>query len=79
MEDEQPFHRGDIVISGLRHLTVREGDRVRILECVASPDCGSGWLVTATSTIKGRLTSRAPIAIQGVDSDWFTLVRRAKR
>lgn len=74
-KDRPPFHRGDIVISNLKHLTVKEGDRVRVLDCVASENCGSGWLVSATSQTRGKIAGRAPIAMQGVDSDWFRLVR----
>lgn len=70
-KDKAPFKRGDIVICDLDHLTVRAGQKVRVLECVASSQCGSGWLVTATNKTRGKLAAKPPIAIEGVDSDWF--------
>lgn len=67
----EPFKRGEIVICDLDYLTVRRGEKVRILECTRASDCESGWLITATNRTRGKLASNAPIAIQGVDAGWF--------
>lgn len=68
---DKPFKRGQVVICDLDHMTVRRGDKVRVVECVASNDCESGWLVTGTKHLRGRLAKNPCIVIQGVDSGWF--------
>lgn len=77
--EQPPFKRGDIVVSNLKYLTVREGQKVRVLECVASINCGSGWIVTTTDKIRGPLGKNPPIAMDGIDSDWFTRPSRRRR
>jgi hypothetical protein len=76
---EAPFLRGEVVICDLRHLTVRPGEKVRVVECVASDDCESGWLVVATKRLRGRIAKSPLIAIQDVDSGWFRKVKGRKR
>lgn len=66
----QPFHRGDLVICNLSHLTVKAGQKVRVVKCERG-ESGSGWLVTATSSIRGRMPANPSIAVSGVDSAWF--------
>jgi hypothetical protein len=70
----QPFQTGDVVICYLDYLTVHSGDKVRVLECVESNDCESGWLVKATEYKRGRIAKRPPVAIEDVDSGWFRKV-----
>lgn len=73
--EQPPFEYGETVICDLDYLTVRKGDKVRILKCTQSADCESGWLITATNRTRGKLALNPPVAIQGVDAGWF---RRAQ-
>lgn len=66
-----PFQRGDLVICGLSYLTVRAGQKVRVISCVLNDDCESGWIVSATNQTRGRMRAKPAIALQGIDSGWF--------
>lgn len=68
---EPPFKSGEIVVSDWRGGVVSEGDRVRIIACEPSSECQSGWLVSAMTLRPGRVPKNPPIALSGIDSDWF--------
>lgn len=66
-----PFQPGQLVVCNLDYYTVKAGDKVRVIKCDPG-ECQSGWLVTATRRIRGRMPTKPSIAISGVDSSWFT-------
>lgn len=77
IRENPPFKRGDVVVCDLAYLTVKSGDRVRILDCKSAiHECESGWLVSATNRLRGRIATSPVVAIEGVDSGWFRKVKQ---
>ena len=44
---------------------------MRVIKCDRG-ESESGWLVTATSHIRGRTPKNPSISVSGVDANWFT-------
>ena len=76
----QPFKVGDLVQTNIHS---ESADVVRkVLKCVRS-NCATGWLVVADGGepcphCGRRATPTVGASGQGIGSDWFTLVSRAK-